>query len=166
MLLQVEIPTKPFPTRFAGEGLLVVVRVHVKGQVVDLVERFITDDTLERLFPAVGQLVILIVSLLVETFPAVFANEGFVAVVNADVRVQGGRAVERFATGATLVRFFGSVDNLVATKGRRLAKPFPTNFADEGSRPRVDGHVSRQVVVGVEHFAALETGEGLVDTGF
>ena len=62
VLLQVKVPAEAFATGWAGEGLLVVVRVHVEGQVVDLVERFAADGALELLLAAVGQLVVLVVS--------------------------------------------------------------------------------------------------------
>ena len=38
MLLEVEVSAEPFAADAAGEGLLVVVRVHVEGEVVHLVE--------------------------------------------------------------------------------------------------------------------------------
>lgn len=63
VFLQVKVPAEAFATGGAGEGLLVVVCVHVEGQVVDLMERFAADGTLELLLAAVGQLVVLVVSL-------------------------------------------------------------------------------------------------------
>lgn len=62
VLLQVKVPAEAFATCGAGEGLLVVVRVHVEGEVVHLVERLAADGTLELLLAAVRQLVVLVVS--------------------------------------------------------------------------------------------------------
>ena len=62
VFLQVEVAAEAFAAGGAGEGLLVVVRVHVEGQVVNLVERFAADRTLELLLAAVRQLVVLVVS--------------------------------------------------------------------------------------------------------
>lgn len=61
MLLEVKVPTKALATRGAGERLLVVVSVHVEGEVVHLVESLVADIALELLLPAVGQLVIFII---------------------------------------------------------------------------------------------------------
>lgn len=62
VLLQVEVAAEAFATSGAGEGLLVVVCVHVEGQVVDLVEGLIADGALVLFLPAVRQLVVLVVS--------------------------------------------------------------------------------------------------------
>lgn len=62
VLLQVEVAAEAFATSGAGEGLLVVVRVHVEGQIVDLVEGLIADGALVLFLPAVRQLVVLVVS--------------------------------------------------------------------------------------------------------
>lgn len=61
VLLQVKVPAEAFPTGGAGEGLLVVVSVHMEGEVVHLVERLAADGAFELLLPAVGQLVVLVV---------------------------------------------------------------------------------------------------------
>lgn len=62
VLLQVKVPAEALATRGAGEGLLVVVRVHVEGEVVHLMERLAADGTLELLLAAVRQFVVLVVS--------------------------------------------------------------------------------------------------------
>lgn len=62
VLLQVKVAAEAFPAGGAGEGLLVVVRVHVEGQIVDLVEGLVADGALVLLLSAVGQLVVLVVS--------------------------------------------------------------------------------------------------------
>lgn len=61
MLLEVKVPAEALAARGAGEGLLVVVGVHVEGQVVDLVEGLVANGTFVLLLAAVGQLVILVV---------------------------------------------------------------------------------------------------------
>ena len=61
VLLQVKVPAEALAAGGAGEGLLVVVRVHVEGQVVHLVEGLVADGALELLLPAVRQLVVLVV---------------------------------------------------------------------------------------------------------
>lgn len=88
MLLEIKVPAESFATYFTGKWLLVVVRVHVESQVVDLVESFVTYVTLVCLFTAVRQLVVLIVALLVETFAAVLADKWLVVRMNARMSVQ------------------------------------------------------------------------------
>lgn len=61
MLLEVKVPTEALATRGASERLLVVVSVHVEGEVVHLVESLVADIALELLLPAVGQLVIFVI---------------------------------------------------------------------------------------------------------
>ena len=75
VLLQIKVAAKTFTTDAASERLLVIVRMHVKGQVVDLVEGLVADDALVGLLHAVCQLVILVVALLVETLAAKLADE-------------------------------------------------------------------------------------------
>ena len=62
MLLQVEIPAETLGADVAGVGFLVVVCVHVKGEVVDLVEGLVADRALVLLLRAVRQLVVLVVA--------------------------------------------------------------------------------------------------------
>lgn len=62
VFLQVKVPAEALAAGGAGEGLLVVVRVHMEGEVVHLVERLVADGALELLLPAVRQLVVLVVS--------------------------------------------------------------------------------------------------------
>lgn len=61
VLLEVKVPAEALATRGAGEGLLVVVSVHVEGEVVNLVESLVADIALELLLPAVGQLVVFVI---------------------------------------------------------------------------------------------------------
>lgn len=61
VLLEVKVPAEALAARGAGEGLLVVVGVHVEGEVVNLVESLVADIALELLLPAVGQLVVFVI---------------------------------------------------------------------------------------------------------
>lgn len=54
------------------------------------------------------------------------------------------------------------VNDLVATESGGLSEPLATHFTDEGPGAGVDRHVPRQVVVGVEYFATVRAGVGLV----
>lgn len=94
VLLEVEVPAEPLAANGAGEGLLVVVRVHVECEVVDLVEGLVADAALVRLLPAVGQLVVLVVALLVEPLPAELARERLVTCVQKRIE----RSVRRRRT--------------------------------------------------------------------
>lgn len=162
VLLEVEIPAKALAADLAGERLLVVVRVHVEGQIVDLMERLVADAALVRLLAAVRQLVILVVALLVETLAAELADERLEVGVNARVGVQGGATVEGLAAGHAFVRFLGGVNDLVSAEGARLPETLAADLADERPGAGVHRHVSRQVVVRVEHLPALRAGEGLL----
>ena len=115
VFLQIKVSTKPFAAYLTRERLLIIVGVHMKGEIVDLVKSFATDMTLEWLYSSVSETVVLIVAFLVETFPADVADERFVSSVNAHVRVERGRTIERLATLLALVRLLLSVDNLVST---------------------------------------------------
>lgn len=178
VFLEVEIPAKSFATNAARKLLkknvpfyllsdsiilefkltyrfLVVVRVHVEGEIVDLVEGLVADDALVGLFDAVRQFVVLVVALLVESLAAVLADERLESGVNAHVSVERRRAVERLAASRALVRLLRRVDDLVAAQRRRLPEALAADLADERTGPRVHRHVTRQIVVGVEHFAAV-----------
>lgn len=61
VLLEIKVPAKALAARGAGERLLVVVGVHVEGQVVDLVEGLVADGAFVLLLAAVGQLMVLVV---------------------------------------------------------------------------------------------------------
>lgn len=63
MLFQIKVPAEPFAAGGAGEGFLVVVRVHMERKVVHLVESLVANITLELLLATVSQLVVLVVAL-------------------------------------------------------------------------------------------------------
>ena len=79
--------------------------VHMKREVINLVERFVTDVTLVLFLGTVGEFMVFVISLLMETFSTKFARERFVIEMYAHVRVQGGATIERFAARGTLMRF-------------------------------------------------------------
>ena len=62
MLLEVKVPAEALGADGARERLLVVVGVHVEGEVVHLVKRLVADRTLILFLRAVGQLVVLVVA--------------------------------------------------------------------------------------------------------
>ena len=105
---------------------------------------------------------ILVIALLMEPFAAVLADERLKSGVNAHVRVERRRPVERFTARRTLVRFLGRVNNFVTAQSRCLPESFTAHFADERPGSRVHWHVSREVVMGVEHFATIGTSENAV----
>lgn len=61
VLLEIKVPAEALAARGAGEGLLVIVSVHVESEIVHLVEGLVADVALELLLPAVGQLVVFVV---------------------------------------------------------------------------------------------------------
>ena len=62
MLLEVKVPAEALGADGARERLLVVVCVHVEGEVVHLVERLVADRALVLFLRAVRQLVVLVVA--------------------------------------------------------------------------------------------------------
>jgi len=59
--------------------------------------------------------VILVIALLMKAFTAVLADERFESGVNAHVRVERRRPVERFTTRRTFVRFLCRVNDFMST---------------------------------------------------
>ena len=59
------------------------------------------------------------------------------------------------------MRLLRGVDDLVTTQRARLAKSLTTDLANERPLASVNGHVTRQVVLCVEVFAALWAAERL-----
>lgn len=78
-----------------------------------------------------------------------------VADVDSHVRVEGRAAIKRFEADVTLVRFLLGVYYLVATQGARLSESLAANLAHERPDTCVNGHVSGEIVVGVETFATV-----------
>ena len=105
------------------------------GHEIYLVECLIADVTFVRLLTRVGQTVVLVVSLLMESLPTELTHPGLVAVVDPHVGVEGGAPVERLPTGQTLVRLLVGVDDLVPAEGRGLSESFTADLADKRSGP-------------------------------
>lgn len=60
------------------------------------------------------------------------------------------------------MRFLGSMDDLMPTESARLPKTFAADFADKRPGACMHRHVSRKVVMRVEHLTAFRTGEGFL----
>lgn len=161
VLLEVKVSTESLLADGARVGFPLVVRVHVKGQIVDLVEGLVADLALELFLLGMGQSVVLVVALLVESFAAVLADEWLEPLMDAQVGIQSGGAVEGLSARSTFVRLLGGVYDLVTTQGTGLSEALVADLTNEGPSTRVDGHVSREVVMGVELLAAFWTGEVL-----
>ena len=87
MFLEVKVAAEALAAERTGEWLLVVVGVHVEGEVIHLVEGLVTYTTAVLLLGAVRQFVVLVVALLVEALAAELTHKGLIAGVNAHVRV-------------------------------------------------------------------------------
>lgn len=79
VLLQVEVSAEALGAVLTREGLARVVRVHVKGQIVGMVERLMADLTLVTLLAAVRQLMVLVVAVLVEALAAILTHVRLIA---------------------------------------------------------------------------------------
>lgn len=88
MLLEVEVSAEALAADLTGERFFIVVGVHVEGEVVDLMEGLGADGAFIRFFTAMGELVILVIALLMETFATVFADEGLISGVDTGVSIQ------------------------------------------------------------------------------
>ena len=77
MLLQVEVSAEAFHAVGAEERLLVTVGVHVELKVGRMVKRLGTLHTLVAFLTAVCHLVVLVIPVLVESFPAYLTHVGF-----------------------------------------------------------------------------------------
>lgn len=60
------------------------------------------------------------------------------------------------------MRLLLGVYDLVPAQGARLPEPLAANLANEGPHSGMDGHMSRQVVVGVEALAAIVALENFI----
>lgn len=161
MLFEVEIPAESFSTFFACKWLLVIVCVHVKCQIVHLMESFAADVALEGFLACVCQPVIFIVSFLVKSFAANIAYKWLVTSVDANVSVQRRRSVESFSANVTFVRFFFRMDDFVPAEGACLTEALTAYLTLKRARASMHRHVTRKVVMCVENFAANLAGEGL-----
>lgn len=55
--------------------------------------------------------------------------------------------------------FLGGVNDLVTAQSARLTKTLAAYLADKWPCTSVNGHVSSEIVMSIEHFAALVAGE-------
>ena len=90
---------------------------------------FIANVTLVGLFTRMSKTMVLVIALLMESFPTKFTYPWFISVVNPHARVQSGASIERFATSLTFVRLLICMDDLVSAQSGGLSKSFPTDFA-------------------------------------
>ena len=164
MLFEVEIPTESFATFFTCEWLFVVVRVHMKCQIVHLMESFAANVAFKRFLAGVRKAMIFIIPFLVKSFSANVANKWLVAGVYANMSVQRRWSVESFSTNVTLVGFFLRVNDLVPAESAGLPKSFSAYFALERPSSRMYGHVASKIVMRIENFATNFAGECLRST--
>jgi len=80
--------------------------------------------------------VVLVVAFLVKSFAAILADKRLHPLVYPHMSVESRRPIKGLSTRATNVRFFRSVDDLVAAERRRLPKPFITHL----HQPRISPH--------------------------
>lgn len=106
MFLEIKVPTKAFGTDIARIGFLVVMSMHVKSQVIYLMKSFVTYRTLVLFFSTMGKFVILVVTLLVKAFTAVFTRIWFVVQMNPHMGIQGRAPVESLPASLTFVGLF------------------------------------------------------------
>ena len=88
MFLQIEVATESFSTNPAGVWFLIVVCVHVKSQIVDLMEGLIAYVAFVGFFTTMSQFVIFVVTFLMEAFTTEFTHKWFIARMDASVSVQ------------------------------------------------------------------------------
>lgn len=74
VLLEIKVTTESLAARFASIGLLFVVGMHVKGEIVNLMERFVANCAFICLISAMSQLMILVIAFLVESFTTKLAH--------------------------------------------------------------------------------------------
>jgi hypothetical protein len=89
VFLKVKIPAETFTTDWASEGFLLIVGMHVKGQVINLVKSLITDITFVLFFCTMSQFMVFVITFLMEAFSAVFTCKRFITRVNSHMSIQG-----------------------------------------------------------------------------
>ena len=97
-------------------------------------ECLVAHIALVSLLSAVGQSVVLVVALLVETLSTELALERLEPVVYPHVCVQGRTPVKGLSTHLTFVWLLIGVDYLVPAQGRSLPKAFSTNLPQDMSK--------------------------------
>lgn len=114
MFFKVKIPAESLAAFLACKWFLVIMRVHVKCQIVHLVESLAADVALEGFLASMSESVIFIIALLMKTLSANITHKWLVTSVDSDVSVQRRGSVKRLPTDVALVRFLLCVDDLVA----------------------------------------------------
>lgn len=122
MLFEIKIATESFGADLTGEWLLVVVGVHVEGEIIDLMEGFIADRALICFIAAVCQFVILIVALLMETLPTKFTHERLIPCMDSGMGVEGGGAIEGLTARVTFMGLLRCVNDFMTTECRCLTR--------------------------------------------
>jgi hypothetical protein len=159
VFLEVKVPAESFVTNVTSVGFLVVVCMHVKGEIVDLVKGLVTNVTLVLLVSRMSQLVVLVVAFLMESFATEFTDPGLQSRMDPHMSVQGRRTIEALAALCAPMRLLLRVNDLMSAESGCLPESFATDLTDKWSRSRVDGHVTSQIVVSVEHFPTVFAGE-------
>lgn len=134
----------------------------MKSKIIDLMECLVAYGTFICLLVAMRQLVILVISFLMESFAAELAYKRLVISVYTGMSIQRGTPVKRFTARLTLVRFFSGMYDLVPAKSTRLTKSFTAYLAYEWPSSCVYGHVPGKIVMRIENFTALGTCESLL----
>ena len=83
VFLEIKVSAKAFSTDFTRKWLLVIVSVHVKCEVIDLMKCFVTYIAFVGLFTTMSQFMILIVTLLVEALPAELADKWLISCMDS-----------------------------------------------------------------------------------
>jgi len=78
-------------------------------------KRLVTYTTLVLLLRAVRKFVVLVVTLLMESFATMFTRVRFVVHMDSHMGIQCRTAVECLTTGLTFVRFIRGVNDLMST---------------------------------------------------
>lgn len=162
VFLEVKVSAKALAADLAGERLLVVVRMHMEGQIVNLMKRFVANVALVRFLAAMRELVVLVVTFLMEALAAELADKRLEIGMYARVGIEGRTTIEGLAARHALVRLFSGVDDLVSAKGTRLTETLATNLADKRPGACMNRHVSSQIIMRIEHLAAFWASESLL----
>lgn len=125
-------------------------------------KRFVANVALVRFLAAMRELVIFVVTLLMKALAAKLADKRLEIGMYACVGIKSGTTIEGLAACHALVRLFSGVDDLVSTESARLTETFAANLADKWPSARVHWHVSRQIIMCIEHLAAFWASEGLL----
>lgn len=105
-------------------------------------KRLGAERALELFSAGMREFVVLIVSLLMETLPAVFTNPWLIVLMDPHVSIKRRRAVKRLTAQLTNVWFLRRVNDFMPAKSRRLTEPFTAHFAYKWPNSGVNWHVT------------------------